>query len=39
MENKHDWNLKEIFETENEFEQNVNELYKYLDEMKKAKEN
>lgn len=37
MENKHDWNLKEIFETENEFEQNVNELYKYLDEMKKSK--
>lgn len=37
MENKFDWNLKEIFESEDKFEECVNELYKYLGEIKNSK--
>ena len=39
MESKFDWNLKEIFENDEELEKEINELYRYIDELKKAKEN
>lgn len=37
MEEKLNWNLKEIFENEESFEKTVKELYSYLDEIKKSK--
>lgn len=37
MEEKLNWNLKEIFENDESFEKAVNELYSYLDEIKKSK--
>lgn len=37
MEEKFNWNLKEIFENEEKFEEAVNELYSYLEEIKKSK--
>lgn len=37
MEEKLNWNLKEIFENEESFEKAVNQLYSYLEEIKKSK--
>ncbi len=37
MEEKLNWNLKEIFENEESFEKAINQLYGYLEEIKKSK--
>ena len=37
MENKFNWNLKDIFEDENSFNTTVDTLYDYLNEIKKSK--
>lgn len=37
MENKYKWNLKEIFENENELENSINELYKLVEQIKTFK--
>lgn len=39
MENKFNWNLKDIFEDENSFNTTVDTLYDYLNEIKKVKVN
>lgn len=37
MEEKLNWNLKEIFENEESFNDSINQLYSYLEEIKKSK--
>ncbi len=37
MEEKLNWNLKEIFDSKESFEDSVNQLYSYLEEIKKSK--